>query len=201
MTFFTQIFNTLQAGGIIIYPLSILFIASLAVIIDKFLFYKKFANLPKEFESHDFDKKISNQNQQNIYVELCNEIITNKSKPIWFIESKTQNKASLIEKKLNKTLWILETAITSAPLLGLLGTIIGMMKSFSLFGQDEISNISGITGGVAESLIATAIGISIALIALFFFNYFSKKQDEIMAELENISTKIIDKIRLEKDEN
>lgn len=201
MAFFTQIFSTLQAGGIIIYPLSVLFITSLAVIIDKFLFYKKFANLPKELKSHDFDKKISNQNKQNIYVELCNEIIANKTKPIWFIESKTQNKAGLIEKKLNKTLWILETTITSAPLLGLLGTIIGMMKSFSLFGQDEISNISGITGGVAESLIATAIGISIALIALFFFNYFSKKQDEIMAELENISTEIIDKIRLEKNEN
>lgn len=201
MTFFIKLFETLQAGGIIIYPLSILFIASLAVIIDKFLFYKKLAKFPKELESHDLEKTALKLNSQNIYVEFCNEIFANKTKPLWFIESKAQKKASLIEKKLNKTLWILETTITSAPLLGLLGTIIGMMKSFKLFGDNEISNISGITGGVAESLIATAVGISIALIALFFFNYFSKKQDEIMSELESISTEIIDKIRLEKDEN
>ncbi len=204
MTFFSQISTTFQSGGVIIYPLSLIFIISLAMIIDKILFYKKFANKPKiidlllngeDFPLEKFETEILKDNEKNIYINFCREIFNNKTKPVWFIEAKIQNKASLVEKQLNKTLWVLETTITSAPLLGLLGTIIGMMKSFKLFGENNVQNISGITGGVSESLIATAIGIVVALIALFFFNYFTKKQDEIISDLENVATNILSKIK------
>ena len=73
---------------------------------------------------------------------------------------------------------MLETIVTAAPLLGLLGTITGMIRAFRLFGAEGLVDPRGVTGGVAEALIATAVGLFIALVALFAFNYFSHRQGQ-----------------------
>jgi biopolymer transport protein ExbB len=94
---------------------------------------------------------------------------------------------SLIERSLGRWLWILETTVTAAPLLGLLGTIIGMIRAFKLFGAEGLVDPRGVTGGVAEALIATAVGLLIALVALFAYNYFSHRQAQVMDELEQLA--------------
>jgi biopolymer transport protein ExbB len=58
-----------------------------------------------------------------------------------------------------------------------------------------------VTGGVAEALVATALGLFVALIALFFFNYFSDRQARVMDEMERLGTRLIDHIRLDAQEN
>src|SRR5471032_2348214 len=68
----------------------------------------------------------------------------------------------LIEKSLSRGLWVLETTVTAAPLLGLLGTITGMMHAFNLIGASGLVDPTGVTGGVAQALIATALGLFIA---------------------------------------
>lgn len=148
-----QIHSTIQLCGIMFYPLSFLFIVSLALIIDKFLFLRKMISPEALID------KVKNENK--IVIE-----------------------AKKLEKKLHSGLWILETIITAAPLLGLLGTIIGMMSSFKLIGENGLVNPSGVTAGVAESLIATAYGLVIAVFSLFAFNYFSEKKEQIMDEIE-----------------
>jgi len=95
---------------------------------------------------------------------------------------------------------VLETIVTAAPLLGLLGTISGMIRAFKLFGAEGLVDPRGVTGGVAEALIATAVGLFIALIALFAFNYFSHRQAQVMDELELVGTRLVDHIRLEEHE-
>ena len=207
MSFLQQIAAALKLGGAMIYPLSLLFILALALIFDKIIFYKKLTFFPKnldqlafsdEFSWNDLKEEILRLNGKNIYRLFFESILKNKSKPIWFLESQTANEAKLVEKKLAQNLWILETIITAAPLLGLLGTIIGMMSSFKLMGKDNLLNPNTITGGVAEALIATAFGLGIAIIALFAFNYFSKRQDQILDELELLGTKLIDQIKLQQ---
>ena len=111
------------------------------------------------------------------------------------IESMLVFEAKKFEKNFNKNLWILETIITSAPLLGLLGTIFGMSSSFKIIGENNLGNASGITAGVAESLIATAFGLIVALIALFAFNYFSKIQNQILDDMEIYGTKILETLK------
>lgn len=90
-------------------------------------------------------------------------------------------------KRFSQGLQILDTIITLAPLLGLLGTVTGMIRSFSLLGG-EIEAPTVITGGIAEALIATAFGLSIAIIALIPFNYLNSRLEEARHEIEDASS-------------
>src|SRR5262249_19658421 len=124
-------------------------------------------------------------------------IASNRKRPAWWIESREAEEASLIEQSLGRWLWVLETIVTAAPLLGLLGTITGMIRAFKLFGTEGLGDPGGVTGGVAEALIATAVGLFIAVVALFAFNYFSNRQARVMDELEQLGTRLVDLLRLE----
>jgi biopolymer transport protein ExbB len=153
------------------------------------------------FNWNEFMEKLKNLPEKNSYRKFFSAILENKKSPIWWLESRSADEAKLIEKELASGLWILETIITAAPLLGLLGTIIGMMESFKLIGADALLNPSGVTGGVAQALIATAFGLLIAILALFAFNYFARRQDQVLDELERLGTRVIDHIKLDGEKS
>jgi biopolymer transport protein ExbB len=86
-------------------------------------------------------------------------------------------------KRFNRGLPLLDTVITLSPLLGLLGTVVGMIHSFGLIAGD-LDAPAAITGGIAEALIATAFGLGIAITALLPFNYLNTKLEDARRELE-----------------
>jgi biopolymer transport protein ExbB len=91
-------------------------------------------------------------------------------------------------KRFNQGIAVLDTIITLAPLLGLLGTVTGMIRSFSLLGGSGIEAPTVITGGIAEALIATAFGLTIAIIALIPFNYLNARLEEARHDIEDASS-------------
>ncbi|MCB1096931.1 MAG: MotA/TolQ/ExbB proton channel family protein [Verrucomicrobiae bacterium] len=80
---------------------------------------------------------------------------------------------------------LLDTIITAAPLLGLLGTVTGMIRAFSLVGGTELGAPSAITGGIAEALIATAFGLGIAILSLIPFNFLTARAERFRHELQD----------------
>lgn len=85
--------------------------------------------------------------------------------------------------KLRKRLYYLSVIVTMAPLLGLLGTISGMITSFSVFNL-ESGQATAITGGVGEALIATAMGLCVAIVSLAVHAYFSQRIENIVTDME-----------------
>lgn len=93
---------------------------------------------------------------------------------------------------LDRSLWVLDTVITLAPLLGLFGTIIGMFGAFSVLG-DVQNGASQVTGGIAEALIATASGLLIAMVGLVFFNWLNTKVRVIVHQLETLKLMLLNR--------
>jgi biopolymer transport protein ExbB len=83
---------------------------------------------------------------------------------------------------------ILDTVITLAPLLGLLGTITGMISAFGIVSETGIGQPHAITGGIAEALIATATGLFIAIMTLIPYNYFRTKAERLTTKIEEQAT-------------
>ncbi len=96
--------------------------------------------------------------------------------------------ANLELKRFNQGIVVLDTIITLAPLLGLLGTVTGMIHAFSLLGGNELGAPTAITGGIAEALIATGFGLAIAIISLIPFNYLNSFAEEARHEIEDASS-------------
>jgi biopolymer transport protein ExbB len=198
----------LEAAGIFVYPLLILAVVAVACAVDRFYVFYRLVGWPQALtpfvkaptlDRSGFAAQLTRSRASNGYVRFLNAIMANWERPIWWIEAQAAEQAALVEQRLDRGLWILETAITAAPLLGLLGTITGMVSAFRLFGNSGAVDPAAVTGGVAEALIATAIGIVIALLALAAFNYLSHRRAQALDTMERIGTRLIDQIRLARE--
>ena len=205
----SEIFEALKFGGATIYPLMLLAVIAAVIALDKAYAYWRFVRLPQSLldlvETYGFawvelDKQLGEIGRRNYFARFFRVIASNRSKPAWWVESRAGDESQVIEKALSRGLWVLETVVTAAPLLGLLGTIAGMMHSFKVIGTNGIVDPSGVTGGVAQALIATALGLLIAIVALFAFNFFSRLQAQTLDEMERLGTRLVDNIRMGEHE-
>jgi biopolymer transport protein ExbB len=83
------------------------------------------------------------------------------------------------QKRLKRHLWLLDTIVTAAPLLGLLGTILGIIDTFVALAHAGVSDPAGVSSGIGTALYATALGIGVALFGLLFFNLFQERVEHM----------------------
>lgn len=95
--------------------------------------------------------------------------------------------------RIDKRLWLLDTIVTLGPLLGLLGTIIGIFEAFKVLANPEAAPAQ-VTGGVAEALVATAVGLLIAIIGLVFFNGLQNRVRFIVHQMETLKLMLVNRL-------
>ena len=110
-----------------------------------------------------------------------------KNKAYGLKENMEASAADLIDR-MKSGLKILNTIITMSPLLGILGTVIGIIESFNILGIQGIGNPKDVIGGMAQALITTAVGLSIALITLVPYNYFIHRVQKAAKNIEQTGT-------------
>ena len=204
----TGAWQAVTYGGPMVYPLLALGVLALAIVIDRAVAYGRCLRLPGAlmelaetygFAWDELERRIAALGPHNAYGRFFQTIADNRNKPVWWVESRAGDEAGAIEKVLNRGLWILETVVTAAPLLGLLGTITGMMQAFRIIGSSTLVAPTQVTSGVAQALIATALGLLIAILALFGFNFFARTQAQALDRMERLGSRLIDHIRLDQE--
>jgi biopolymer transport protein ExbB len=200
--------DSLRYGGAMVYPLLALGILAIAIMLDRAVAHFRCLRLPAAlanlvetygFAWEELEHQLAQLGPANAYGRFLKVIADNRTEPAWWVESRAGDEAGLIEKVLNRGLWLLETVVTAAPLMGLLGTITGMMAAFNVIGSSGLVAPHEVTAGVAQALIATALGLFIALIALFGFNFFSRMQTHALDRMERLGSRLVDHIRLDQE--
>ncbi len=98
--------------------------------------------------------------------------------------------------KIDKNIWVLDTSVTLAPLMGLLGTIIGMVHAFDVLGTSGTGQAATqmVTGGIAEALVATGAGLLIAIIAVLFLNHFNKRVRLALHQMDLLRVMVLNRL-------
>jgi len=188
-------------GGLVMYPLLFCGIVSVAIMIDRFLAIgaavQDNRTLLKRVEEHlragraaqalqECEKSqgrvakviaggVRTHHLDHVSIERAMEEIALKEMPV------------LVER-----LGVLDTIVTLAPLLGLLGTVTGMISAFHVVGASSgLGNPNAITGGVSEALIATCTGLTIAIVTLPVYNFLSERVKQNVGEMEYRATQLM----------
>ncbi len=98
--------------------------------------------------------------------------------------------AEQMVQDMNKYMSVLDTMITVAPLLGILGTVLGIISSFKMVGVSGIADPKMVTGGIAQALITTAAGLTISIIAVVPYNYFNTRINRVVYVMEKYATSL-----------
>ena len=175
-------------------PLLACSLVSLALTIERIIFWTKLNSkkvLPEMLtltESGEFEQalKLANTSQQPIARVLAAGLAHRNPSPAKAMEAAAQAEIPLLKRRLG----ILDTIVTLAPLLGLLGTVVGMIGSFDVMSGTGMGQPHAITGGVAEALIATATGLLIAILTLISYNYFTARAEREMDQMEHFSSSL-----------
>lgn len=213
MTWFVDAYAFLAKGGPVMVPLIVCSIVSLAVMAERFFTLRdarrgalgladNVTDLLKRGEPEKAMKLCASRHGPAPAILLSG--LDHRKEDLSVAERAMTETAARELPRLHMRLSILDTIVTIAPLLGLLGTVTGMIRSFHVISTREgISTPTAITGGVAEALIATATGLAIAIFTLVGYNYLNEQVQRVVCSAEEDSARllrVLGEIKEEKNE-
>ena len=184
-------------GGPLMWPLLCCSVLSLAVIIERLAFWWRLkrqrnggavAAVIRHAESGDFEGALdAGRGTADVAARVLVAGLAEREHGL----TETMQVAAGDEiARMKWGLGVLDTIITLAPLLGILGTVLGIIESFDLLGASGIGDPKAVTGGIAQALITTAAGLSVAVVTLIPFNYLITKVQAATKDLETLTTRL-----------
>jgi biopolymer transport protein ExbB len=202
------VFELLKAGGILMVPILACSIIALAIILERFYTLRPSRVTPQHTINELWrwiKKKELNarklkalQGSSPLGRILAGGLINAKHGREIMKES-IEHEASQVIHELEKFLNPLGTVATIAPLLGLLGTVIGMIKVFAEIQLAGVGNAGNLAGGISEALITTASGLSVAIPALICHRYFIRRVDELVVGMEQEAIKLVEVVHGDRE--
>ena len=200
------------SGGIFMWGILAASICGVAVILEKlWIFFTMEKDFTKEYRKElykalqtkskeeiikitnskrDSVSRIITKTMENIDLDL-NKIEKSEKE---YLEEITREAVLAQTGKLEKGMWLLGAVVNTAPQLGLLGTVTGMITSFSALSASAESSKT-VAAGISEALYTTAFGLIVAIPALIFYNYFNRRIDAVALEMERAALHIMGRVK------
>jgi len=192
-----------ERGGIMMYPMALASFIALIIIIERAIILQKkkiiipdIINVIEQFSSlkdvelaRNICSKFNGPLPNLIKVGLDNSDLDRTE-----IKELIQDQGRQEVRHLERGLTIIETIAVISPLLGLLGTVLGMINVFTVIQEQGIGQASALSGGISEALITTVTGLFIGIPVLIFYNYFTKRAENFVLDIEKYSNFLIQKL-------
>lgn len=189
MSMILQGWQLFQKGGIVMYILLLCSLFVVYIAVERGLFYKAM-DAGSDFASRFYTymklgqfseaKELAAQGKGGLPL-ILQDVFQQKTGDN--VQAFVEVQSGILLAKFRNRLYYLSVIVTLGPLLGLLGTISGMIRSFSIFNVQSGQAVA-ITGGVGEALIATAFGLCVAILALLVHAYFTQRLNRIITDME-----------------
>lgn len=181
-----DLIDIIHKGAIATYPLILLSIVSVTVVLERLWSLKNMGSVtlritesllePIKKGQRDLAIAICKQNSQSPAARIFLNVLEREGSQGLDTASAFATEAMFEEtQKLKKHLWILGTVASSAPFIGLLGTVVGIIKAFESMAVAGTGGFAVVAAGISEALVATALGLAVAIIAVIFYNYFQTR--------------------------
>lgn len=198
-----QVWQFLVKGGIMMIPLALCSILGLAIAIEKTLTLRRRKVIVPEIVS--VLENIKGPEDVGLAKSICDKHDGPFANIIRVgLESREMPKEEMKEaltdqgrqevRTLEKGLIILETIAGIAPLLGLLGTVLGILKVFNVISELGVGQAAALSGGISEALITTVVGLFIGIPAVVAYNFFTNKAEDLVLEIEKYSAALLKKV-------
>ena len=197
-----QVAEYFRQGGIFMYPLLFFSVLAATVAIERFIVFSK-----AKINVSDFLTKVRKALLVNRNVKEAIKICEQSKGPVASVMKagllryghtredveKTIENAALYElDRLEKRLGVLATTANVAPMLGFLGTVAGMIKSFATLAEQGLTNPAAVAVGISEALITTATGLIIAIPAQLVYNWYTTKITRFVRDIETASNMLVE---------
>ncbi len=195
---------SIQSGGLI--PLmGVLLLVTIAVIVERLVFYRRALRSGNAME-HDLQlvdyqnveklQQLADHYDGSLQRSIISSALASRGQDADTMERHIDEAIMWQMPKIDRNVWVLDSSVTLAPLMGLLGTIIGMVHAFDILGQGGVAGAAAqmVTGGIAEALVATGLGLLIAIIAVAFLNYFNKRGRLALHQMEQLKVMVINRL-------
>jgi len=199
------------SGGPVMYPLLACSIIVMTVIIERIIFWIGMDNNRNKALVDDVldlcrtgsweTIRVKTKGSKDYIIRILVSGILHRD----FSMAKAMESAAAEEiKRMQKYMAVIDTMITVAPLLGIFGTVIGIILSFEMLGAAGIEHPQAVTAGIAQALITTAAGLGIAILSVFPFNYFNSRIEKAALDIEKYATSleiVYEKISNDREHN
>jgi biopolymer transport protein ExbB len=196
--------DIVERGGPAMVPLLICSFFALAVVVERFLWGLRRSRIIPSALLNDIRRLLEKGSVETL-LEFCSSsnsalarittvAIKNAGKDREKVIDALQVTGRQESNALHKNLAALGTIAAISPLLGLLGTVFGMITTFAAIQKEGVGNAPALAGGISEALITTAAGLAIAIPTLIFYRYFTSRAKKLTFEMETIALEITDRL-------